>query len=259
LNFRIYQGILHKKLLEVRVTRRFSIYGASFLIATFALLASGCKTTPVEDPNFLGNYPPRELDTFMGNSIPQGKNELIPREITTTFYPNGNAVEWNTHYEMNFVTVTLMPENREAMFAAMERYIAEHQDGKLTAENSKKKAYFGSTEAFIQWGLLGPSYYAKPVLRFEYQIVDNGKPYFVIGNASSPVTNVDGKMIKDGGNSPALRLAFSPIQCQNLIETLNQEALLKIVRDLDAEAALFDIPAETVPSDGSVVEKKELF
>jgi len=145
------------------------------------------------------------------------------------------------------------------MLAAMARYINEYQDGNLTAENSKKKAYFGSTEAFIQWGLLGPSYHAKPVLRFEYQIVDNGKPYFVVGNASSPVTTVEGYRIRDGGNSPALRFAFSPIQCQNLIETLNQESLLKIVRALDAEAAQFDIPAETAPADGSTGEKKELF
>jgi len=245
--------------MEVRVTRRISFVVAMIFTAGIVLLASGCKTTPVEDPNFLGNYPPRKLDTFMGNSIPQGKNELTPREITTVFYPNGNAVQWNTHYEMNFVTVTLMQEDREAMLAAMERYITEYQDGKLTAENNKKKAYFGSTEAFIQWGLLAPAYHAKPVLRFEYQIVDNGKPYFVVGNASSPVTTVEGYRIRDGGNSPALRFAFSPIQCQNLIETLNQESLLKIVRALDAEAAQFDIPAETAPADGSTGEKKELF
>jgi len=228
------------------------------LVTVLSILS--CKSTPVaEDPNFLGNYPPRELGTIMGNSVPQNKTTLNPKEMSFLFYPNGNNVEMTFRDNMNYITLPLTEKNRKDMLDAMAAYINEYQDGKLIAANSKKKAYFGSTRAFISWGLLAPTYYAIPELRFEYQILDNGKPYFFIANATAPETTVDGYLVREGAGSPALRLAFSPIQCQNLIEMLNQEALLKIVRDLDAEAALFDIPAETAPADGSTAEKKELF
>ncbi len=226
------------------------------------MLIGSCKSAPAAtDPNFLGNYPPRELGIILGNSVPQNKTTLIPREISFLFYPNGNNVEMSFRDGMNFITLPLTEMNRKNILDAMSVYIAEYQSGKLNTENSKKKAYFGSTRAFISWGLLAPTYYAIPELRFEYQILENNKPYFFIANATSPETTVDGYPVRDGAGSPALRIAFSPIQCQNMIEMLNQDALLKIVSDLDAEAALFDIPAEAAASgtDGAPVKPKELF
>lgn len=239
-------------------------------VCLFCIIAAGslfvsCKSAPkAADPDFLGNYPPRQFEPLMGNTIDQGKNDLTPREVKFVFYPMGNAVQMKFRYSISNINITLLQKDREAMITAMKKYIDEYQNGKLTDANNKKKAYFGKTQAFLMWGLLAPTNYAKPDFRFEYQIVSTKKPYFVIGNASSSETDVEGYLLPGGGNSPAIRVAFSPIQCQNIIEMLNQEALLKVIKDLDAEAALFDIPADAAAApaaDGTALpaEPKELF
>lgn len=236
-------------------------FGMSLGLAVF-FLASCASTTETVDPNFLGNYPPRELETIMGNTLPQNSNEMTPREFELIFYPNGNAVEMNYRAGMNSITINLMQKDREAMIASMNTYIDEYQSGKLTKENDKKKAYFGKTGVSMLWGLLAPIYFAKNVdLRFEYQLVEANKPYFLIASATTKETYDNGKEKREGANSPANRIAFSPVQCQHLIELLNQEALLKIVADLDAEAAAFDLPAESVNESGATDTpvKNELF
>jgi len=47
---------------------------------------------------------------------------------------------------------------------------------------------------------------------------------------------------------------LTPIQCQHVIDMLNQDALVKIVSDLDASQAEFDIP-----DSGSSTKPNEMF
>lgn len=253
-----------RKLLEVVVKASRVMIGTGSLILCVALLGA-CKTAPqAKDPNFLGNYTPQELDVIMANTVPQNSSELKPKEVGFMFFPQTNIVRMALHSGTANVYVFMSQENREAMIQAMQTYIESYQAGSLNDKNDKKKAFFGKSDTFIQWGLLAPTHYGKPTLRFEYQLITKDKPYFIIGNATSPETDDEGYKVKNGGNSPALRIAFSPIQCQRVIELINQDALMSIVKKLDDEAAQFDIPADTATSsDGSSAtsgdEPKALF
>lgn len=229
------------------------------------MLAFSCASTKekVIDENYLGDFLPQEFEVFVANSISESSGELTPREFESVFYPDGNAVQITYRTGMNTLLLTLLQKDRLACIDAMNRYISEYQSGLLTEQNSKKKAYFGSTMMTLEWGLLAPTYTCTNIkLRFEYQIAENGKPYFVIANASTGETNDEGVKIRGGANSPANRIAMSPLQCQKFIETFNQERLQAIVDKLREEADAFDIePVDTVSADGTetAAEQKPLF
>ena len=123
----------------------------------------------------------------------------------------------------------------------MEKYLEQYKDGKLKEDNNKKKAYFAKTDVLLRWGLLAPTYTTITSLRSEYQIIEEGKPYFILANASTEEKTVNGKTVSDGGNSPAIRMAFSPIQCRTVIELIGQENLDAIVNEIIAESEAFDI------------------
>lgn len=206
---------------------------------------TACASGPEQpDPNYLGDYPEQDLGSYMLNTIPQGKDEVIPRETKFTFYPKTNIVQVNFRYSVNNIDLFLYQDDRAALVIGLSRYLDDYKAGKLITKNNKKKAYFGSTKADMMWGILGTGYYAKPTLRFEYQFIGENKPYFVMANQTSPRTNEEGRVIKDGGGSPAIRLAVSPIQAQKFIEILSQEYLQGLLDSLQAESEQFDLPLE---------------
>lgn len=208
-----------------------------------------CSSAPdVNDKNFIGNYPARELEKMMVNSVNTHKNELNPLEIQFIFAPKTNLVQMKFEYEFNKVSLPLSQENRAALLNAMATYISDYQAGKLLNANEQKRGYFGSAAVPIYWGLLNPVYYTKPVLSFEYRILSNKKPYFIIESKMTQETDETGVEKPKGPKSPALNIAFSPLQCQHMIEMLNQDNLVKIVRDLDAAQADFDIPKDSADS-----------
>lgn len=183
------------------------------------------------------------MEKILINTVPEKKNDLTPLELQFTFYPKKNIVELNLYYDWNFVVITLSQKNREDLIAAMQQYIQDYQAKKLLKEKSGVKAYFGSAFAPILWGMATPVYNAKPELRFEYRYITDQRPYFMINSSVYPPQDSYGMEIRDSGaSSPSLRLAFTPIQCKQIIDMLNQDALVKIVSDLDATQSQFDIP-----------------
>jgi hypothetical protein len=239
--------------MKLRKSVAFSIF-----VFSLVFIISCASTEETTDKNFLGNFLPQDLETLIGNSMTENKGKLTPHEFDLVFYPNGNAIEMTYRTGLNFIRLNLMQENREAMIEAMQKYLDDYQTDRLTKENAKKKAYFGKTQISMLWGLLAPTYYAhKVTLRFEYQYAENNKPYFIIANATTKETNDSGTAKSDGANSPANRIALSPLQCQKLIEEINQETLLGIVSKLQADADAFDIPDDS--SNSVQNEKQELF
>ncbi len=220
-----------------------------------ALFAAACKTVPKENPDFLGDYPERELAVIMLNTIAQGKNELFPRELRFVFHPAVNMVEVNFKYGVNNITLALTEANRAVMLEAMNRYLAEYKAGALNSSNNMHKGYFGSTPTLMMWGVMAAAYYAKPEMRFEYQLITEDRPYFVIGNQSAVQTYASGNPVRGGINSPAVRVAFSPLQCAEVLKFLNQEYLLNLVKEMEAEAAQFDIPEDAEPAADPAAEK----
>lgn len=236
----------------------------SFLIGFGVLCCTAffsCKTTQKADPNFLGDFEPRLLTETMLNTLPQNGNKLTPREVKFVFYPNNNRVEIVYRGGLNSADILMMQEDREAMIAGMQRYLDEYKANQLGEKNDRKKGYFGTTAMDFSWGLLAPTYTAKNTkFRFEYQLVEKDKPYFVLANISTTETTTNGTTISDGANSPANRLAFSPIQCTEMIKILDQKYLVGIVEDLKTEANAFDLPEDTTEETTQTdVPPKELF
>jgi hypothetical protein len=227
-------------------------------ISGFSVLSCASTKSTEIDEYYLGNFLPQKLDMFVGNSISEKTGELTPREFESVFYPNGNAVQLSYRTGMNTIMLTLLQKDRMACIDSMKKYIEEYQNGLLTEKNNAKKAYFGSTVMTMEWGLLAPTYKSTKIkLRFEYQIADNGKPYFIVSNASAAETTDEGGVVYGASNSPANRIAFSPLQCQKFIETYNQDNLQSIVDELKAESEKYDL--ETTQSNDGSVEPNALF
>ena len=184
---------------------------------------------------------PRKLENININMLDQNSNELKLREVAITFFPSVNGIRLDFRYGVNSVQIDLEEKNREVILSAMEKYIAQYQEGVLGEANNKKKAYFAKTDVLFRWGLLAPTYTTVLSLRSEYQIIEEGRPYFILANQSTGEKNKEGKLIKDGSNSPAIRMAFSPIQCQKFIELIGPENLDRIVNEIIAESTAFDI------------------
>ena len=207
----------------------------------FLIVLGSCKTVPKNDPNFLGDFSPVDLGTLIGGSVKRTKEEIKPTEFKFTFYPRTNIVSIQHKFMIDKVEIFLDQADREILIKAMETYIASYNDRNLSAANAKRKAFFGKTKVYMTWGLFGGgAHEAEPTLRAEYQLLSENKPYFILGNAT---TKAIGE--KDDANCPALRLAFSPAQCEDFIEFLKQENLLKIVEDMQKDFDRFEPSQKT--------------
>ena len=202
----------------------------------FLVFLGSCKTVPKNDPNFLGDFSPVELGTLIGGSVKRIKEEIKPTEFKFTFFPRTNIVSIQHKFMIDKVEIFLDQTDREILIKAMETYISSYNDKNLSAANAKKQAFFGKTKIFMSWGLfVGGAHEAEPTLRAEYQLLSENKPYFILGNAT---TKAIGE--RDDASCPALRLAFSPAQCENFIELLKQDNLVKIVEDMQKDFDRFE-------------------
>ncbi len=199
-----------------------------------------CKTIQKEDPDFLGDFPPAELDKILAGTVKRTKNEIKPAEFAFVFYPRTNTVSIHHKFLGDNIWINLSEENRKVVIDSMKKYIEEYKTRTLSSKNNKKKAYFGKTNINVSWGLFGASYTAKPTLRCEYQLITNNRPYFILGNAT--VSN------NEGANCPAMRMAFSPAQCADIIEILEQKNLIKIVEELKAKFEKYGLEETDVTS-----------
>lgn len=210
-------------------------------IAAFLMLVIGmtifvvsCTTmAKKEDPDFLGNYPSQFLGRARLNVVKRYSDILLPRDVSFVFDPQSNTVKFHHKMLGDNIWIYLTKENRVLFKQAIEQYLESFAARTLTPEDAKKKGRFGKTDVFMTWGIAGSAHEAYPVLRFDYQFITPQRPYFILANAT-----VEGI---DGSNCPAIRIAVSPAQCQDLIKLLDENALLEIVADLKAEYEKFDV------------------
>lgn len=224
-----------------------------FLVCSISLILAGCASSPDQerqDPNFIGDYDAIELEMVMLNKVDQGSAKFTPKEVAFSFFPQTNIMHMYVKYDMNSVSVYLDETARGTFKKALESYVDEFKKGELTKKKSQQKAYFGSSPVYMQWGLLAPNYLAQPKLRFEYLFDRENKPYFIAANATAPEIDDKGKDKKNGNGSPAIKLAISPVQATRLVKLLEQDYLVGLVREKDAESKEFDLPPEeAAPSD----------
>lgn len=206
------------------------------LVVILSFACFSCASTKKKDKNMLGEFNAVNLGKVMVAVVPRIKTELSPREVTFIFSPKTNLVSFHHRFLGDTIWITLTYEERQAMIEAIKKYLQAYKNGELTETNNKKKAYFGKTSSYMDWGLLGVTYKAKPTLRFEYQqFGEKHLPYFIIATATQTSIDDDIK-----ANSPAIRLALSPAKCQEFLIRLDQDNLQKIVDELQADFEKFD-------------------
>lgn len=204
-----------------------SIFTAIFIAAT-VLFSVSCKTVPKKnDPNFLGDFAPKEIAKVMAGTVKRTKNEIKPAEYTFVFAPRSNNMIIHHKFLGDNIWITLTEANRQVISNAMTRYIEEYKAKNINSKNDKKKAYYGKTRIELSWGLLGAGRTGNATLRCEYQLITDNRPYFILANTT--------EANKEGAGCPAMRMAFSPAQCADIIEILNQDNLKKYVQELQKE------------------------
>lgn len=231
------------------MNRKFFVFVS---IVTVLLFLVSCKTIQKEDPNFLGDFSPVELGTVIGGAVKRTKSEIKPTEFKFTFFPRTNIVSIQHRFMIDKVEIFLDRGDRELLIKAMETYIDAYNNKILSSSNANKDAFFGKTKVLMSWGLFGAgAHEAEPTLRAEYQLLSENRPYFILGNAT---TNATGE--NDNANCPALRLAFSPAQCEDFIELLKQDNLVKIVEDMKKEFERFE-PSKKIENENAENPEKD--
>lgn len=210
-------------------------------IVMFLLILISCKTVKKEDPNFLGDFSPIDLGSLMAGTVKRINGEIKPTELNFIFFPRSNIVSMVNRFMGDKVETFLDQQDREVLIKAMELYIDSYSNQTLSLSNAKKKAFFGNTKVIMTWGLLGGgAHKTEPILRAEYQLLSENRPYFILANESIKAIGE-----QDGANCPALRIALSPAQCQDFIEFLKQENLLKIVNERQKDFEKFEPEKKT--------------
>lgn len=205
------------------------------LIATLglAVLGGACASTSKKhDPDFLGNYPVQSLGVLHLNIVKRYSNDLLPRDVSFIFEPSTNSVKFHHKMMGDNIWISLKQNERTLLREGIERYLAAFAEKTLSPEGAKKKNAFGKTDILMTWGLFGSAHEAYPTLRFDYQFITPQRPYFILANATTPAD--------DGANSPAIRIAISPAQCQDVLKVLDEQALLQLVKELKAEYEKYD-------------------
>ncbi len=222
------------------------------LLFSVIITLGACKTAQTkkeEDPNFLGNYPPQSLGAAHLNIVKRFTNDLIPRDISFVFEPRSNSLKFHHRLMSDNIWVYLSKQNRAEMRNAINAYLDAFSKQALTPEGAKKKGAFGTSDILMTWGIFGSAHEAAPTLRYDYQFITPQRPYFILATATTKG--------KGGGNSPAIRIAVSPAQCEDLRAVLNEEGLMAIVDDLKADYDKFDTNKQQKKSDTDNTALKE--
>ena len=209
---------------------------AAIFTAVFFLVS--CKTlSKKDDPNFLGDFSPKTIAKVTAGTVKRIKNEIRPAEFTFVFSPRSNIMMVHHKFMGDNIWISLTEQNRKTIIDGMNRYIEDYKNKNIKSANDKKKAYYGKTPIELSWGILGAGRSGKAMLRCEFQLITNNRPYFILGNAAT--------VNSENVNCPAMRMAFSPAQCADVIEILNQENLRKFVAELQKEFDKYGLEEES--------------
>lgn len=222
--------------------RRAALLAAFFLAFVFC---ESCSTVQKSDElNVLADYPPALLGVSHLNVVSRFSVTLVPRDVTFIFDASSNTTKFHHKMLGDNIWVHLSQENRAVMRKAMQSYLDSFMQHTLSQEHANQKGFFGTTDIFMCWGLFGASHEAFPTLRFEYQFITPSRPYFIIATATTEGS--------DKSNSPALRIAVSPLQCKDILAFIEESNLRELTEKIKNEYEKFGSTDEL-----STIEKIE--
>lgn len=199
-------------------------------VLMFVLLCSCASTKErVDDPDFLGDYEPMQLEDVMGWVTLFGNEK--PKEIELFFVPRTNRVEMYFRDLQNRICIVLSPEHRQMMIDAAIQFMEESESGNMPNRKANSKNYYAQSVCSVGWGVTGIARVTeKSKLQFNYEYFKDGRPYFLMKALPAPDRE------EPDVYSPTVEVYFSPAQLEALYEVLNQETLQAAVDELDVKA-----------------------
>ncbi len=211
------------------------------LLSLFAFLfLISCTSTPVEveeDPNFIGDYGPIQLENII--CLRETMGNLTPTEIEVYFIPRTNIVEMYLRDGMTSYVLLFEGDERKQIYEGITMYAdayAAYSEGNkeaLEVREPNRKNYFNEGTMSVSWGVASAARNNTTTFQTNYKYLEKNRPYFEFMVEKT----------RDKGSSdvysPVLRLYFSPTHLENLLALLDQNSLEAIVADLEAEAFSF--------------------
>ena len=205
---------------------------ALVLVFFAAVFLASCNTVQKSDElHVAADYPPELLGVSHLNIVSRFTGTLLPRDVTFVFDASSNTTKFHHKMLGDNIWVYLSETNRAVMRKAMQSYLDSFMQHTLGQEHANQKGFFGTTDVFIHWGLFGASHEAFPTLRFEYQFITPSRPYFIIATATTEGSNES--------NSPALRIAVSPLQCKDILALIEERNLRELAEKIKNEYEKF--------------------
>lgn len=208
------------------VRKFFGVLGVLMVV-----LLCSCASTKerVDDPDFLGDYEPMQLEDVMGWVTLFGNEK--PKEIELFFVPRTNRVEMYFRDLQNRICIVLSPEHRQMMIDAAIQFMEESESGNMPNRKANSKNYYAQSVCSVGWGVTGIARVTeKSKLQFNYEYFKDGRPYFLMKALPAPDRE------EPDVYSPTVEVYFSPAQLEALYEVLNQETLQAAVDELDVKA-----------------------
>ncbi len=212
-----------------------------FMVALFVLmLFTSCESTPtepVEDPNFIGDFDPIQLENILCLRDSFGK--LTPTEVRLYFIPRTNVVEMYLRDGMTAYVLLFEGDERKQLLEGIELYAnayASYVEGDKSALEERepnRDNYFNEGDMSVAWGVASTARNNSTTFQTNYKYLEVNRPYFEL--------MVEKTKDKDNASvfSPVLRLYFSPTHLETLLERIDQENLELLVKELEEEAFAF--------------------
>ena len=204
-------------------------YSFMMSLAVIFLLFS-CNTINKNTKKTL-SLPPRKIGVLTAAIVKRNTKTLLPRDFSLVLITKTETLRIHHKLLGDNVWIFFPPKERKKLIMAMEEYLKNYKEG--FDEGKRTKAYFGKEKIQMVWGLLNVAHKAYPTMRFEYELLKNNRPYFIIANAT-----VESE--KNDANSPALKIALSPKQCRLLLNLINDDAISLIVQNLKNDFEEYD-------------------
>ncbi len=204
-------------------------FGALGVLMVVLLCSCASTKERVDDPDFLGDYEPMQLEDVMGWVTLFGNEK--PKEIELFFVPRTNRVEMYFRDLQNRICIVLSPEHRQMMIDAAIQFMDESESGNMPNRKANSKNYYAQSVCSVGWGVTGIARVTeKSKLQFNYEYFKDGRPYFLMKALPAPDRE------EPDVYSPTVEVYFSPAQLEALYEVLNQETLQAAVDELDVKA-----------------------
>jgi uncharacterized protein TP_0772 len=203
---------------------------ASVFLVVIALFISSCITTTKKSEKKSLSLPPRKLGVITASVVKRNSKELLPRDYSFVLITKTATLRIHHKLLGDNIWIFFPETERRMLVSAMEKYLDNYKTG---LKGKKQKAYFGKETIQMVWGLLNAAHIAYPTVRFEYEYLKNGKPYFIIANTTIEST-------KNDANSPAMKIALSPLQCKKVLSLINDDAINKVIDALKKDFEQYD-------------------